>query len=70
MEFSFNVHSFSYSWYIEESKRIVADERFAGISLYENSSLPELADDHSWHGKTGADDSLKYIRQFSRTIRV
>ena len=70
MVFSFYVRSLSDPWYIEESERIVADERFGGLSLYENSSLLELAEDHSWRGKPGADVFLKRIRQFARTIRV
>ena len=46
MVFSYYVRSLGDPWYIEESERIVDDERFGGLSLL------ELADDHSWRGKT------------------
>ena len=69
MVFSFYVRNLNDPWYIEEAERIVSDERFAGLVLYENSFLRDLAEDHSWRGKPHADEFIKRIEEFARTIR-
>ena len=65
MVFSFYVRSVTDPWYLDEVKRILDDQRFAGISLYENSSMLELDANNNWSGRPGADEFLQEVKKYS-----
>jgi len=68
MVFSFYVRSVTDPWYIEEVKRILNDGRFAGISLYENSSIYELAENNTWQAKSGGEEFIRQVKELAALI--
>ena len=63
LHFSHHVFNPQEPWFLEEARRIHADARFAGLSLYENVSLFHCDEKGAWQPRAGTEEFLAALRR-------